>query len=637
MCQLIASDHGQLHGGEGFYDEFYIRDGAYQLMELEEAGLTEASARAVAYYLQAQRPDGRFETQQNQYDANGQALWVLWQYYRITGDRAWLKKAYPQMLKAVDWIKRSRRQAPAASPFAGLLPAAPADGEFLWDGKHHIVGYDLWNLRGLLCTLRAARVLQRPELNDLAAEYAAYHQDFDAACRRTGLAHLPPSWEKDGTHWGNTETLWPVPVLPRDDPRVGATIDHARKVQGGGFVEGTIQWMGSKGVIHPYLSAYTTMASLERGEDQQVVADFYWYLLHSTAAHAFPEGIYYQRRFAWSDTIPHVTGASNYALMLRHMLIHEADDELHLLAAVPDGWLAQGREIRVERAPTHFGEMNLLVRGTAGGIEIRLDPPRRDPPRRMVLHLPRSHPLVGPRENLEVVLRPDQKEHWDFAAVVQRYQDQYPARVKPIPNLVSLPLASALAAEKCRMLDLSGVANTDPFTAPFGVVRPGKFLWTGLPLGRQTVGGVPFDILAPARNQGRALVVLHSPRAPKDRTWPKEVVIPVNDKGQRLFLLGNVHGWDPSDAGTGPWGAVAEYRIEYADGQVQTLPLITGRTIDDWASGPEATEVFLGPRGDPWHLNLLGVTLRPVPISRIVFRGLGTQAAPVLVAATLER
>ena len=134
--------------------------------------------------------------------------------------------------------------------------------------------------------------------------------------------------------------------------------------------------MGSKGVIHPYLSAYTTMASLERGEDQQVVADFYWYLLHSTAAHAFPEGIYYQRRFAWSDTIPHVTGASNYALMLRHMLIHEADDELHLLAAVPDGWLAQGREIRVERAPTHFGEMNLLVRGTAGGIEIRLDPPR---------------------------------------------------------------------------------------------------------------------------------------------------------------------------------------------------------------------------------------------------------------------
>jgi len=48
ICQLIASDHGELHGGEGFYDEFYIRDGAYQLMELEEAGLMDVSRKSVA-------------------------------------------------------------------------------------------------------------------------------------------------------------------------------------------------------------------------------------------------------------------------------------------------------------------------------------------------------------------------------------------------------------------------------------------------------------------------------------------------------------------------------------------------------------------------------------------------------------
>jgi len=28
VCQLIASDHGQMRGGEGFYDEFYLRDAA---------------------------------------------------------------------------------------------------------------------------------------------------------------------------------------------------------------------------------------------------------------------------------------------------------------------------------------------------------------------------------------------------------------------------------------------------------------------------------------------------------------------------------------------------------------------------------------------------------------------------------
>jgi hypothetical protein len=427
VCQLIASDHGQLHGGEGFYDEFYIRDGAYQLMELEEAGLDDSAAKAVVSYLNAQRPDGRFETQTNQFDANGQALWVLWQYAKITGDTGWLRRAYPQMRKAVDWTRHARRQAPAGSPWVGLLPPAPADGECLWDGKHHIVGYDLWNLRGLLCTADAAATLGRAaEAREIREEADRYRADIDAAWRRTGLAHFPPSWEKQGTHWGNTETLWPTEIFARDDPRVAATVHHARRVQGGGFIEGTIQWLGASDAIHPYLSAYTTMASLDRGEDQQVAEDFYWYLLHSTAAHAFPEGIFYKRRFAWSDTIPHVTGASNYAILLRHMLVHERGDDLHLLSAVPDGWLADGRQIRVDRAPTHFGPMSLVVRGLPAGIEVRLDPPRRRPPRRLVLHLPQSRPLVAAVGGVEVVPRPDQKIPWDFARVQRLYRQQVP-------------------------------------------------------------------------------------------------------------------------------------------------------------------------------------------------------------------
>ena len=637
VCQLIANDHGVLKGGEGFYDEFYIRDGAYQVMELEEAGLWDAARTAIDHYLKSQRPDGRFESQKDQFDANGQAVWALWQYYKIAGDRAWLQKAYPQMRRAVEWTMKARRQAPADSPFAGLLPAAPADGEFLWDGKHHIVGYDLWNLRGMLCTADAARILGKTaESEELTKEAAAYRAAIDAACKRTGLAHFPPSWEKDGTHWGNTETLWPTELFPRNDPRVAATIHHARRVHGGGFIEGTIQWLGTQGAIHPYMSAYTTMASLDRGEDEQVVEDFYWYLLHSTAAHAFPEGIYYKRRFAWSDTIPHVTGAANYALMLRHILIHERGDELHLLTAVPDGWLAEGKEIRVDKAPTHFGLMDLRVRGTAAGLQIALKPPVRTPPKRIVLHLPESRPLVSPLPGVEVVKRPAQKKAWDFASVVRLYQKDAAPLYRPIPGLVQLPLASPLSPDRCRMLNLAPAANTDPLRAPFGVPNPGKNLFTGMKLGRQTVAGVPFEILDPAKNAGRGLVVLHSPSAPKDRTWPTQVEIPVRQQGKRIFFLGNVTGWAPADQGTGPWGAVAEYVIYYADGQQQVVPLVTGRTADDWIGPPEADEVALGLRGDPWHLNVLGVALRPVAVEKIVFRDLGTPAAPLLVAVTLE-
>jgi hypothetical protein len=639
VCQLIANDHGELQGGEGFYDQFYIRDGGYQIMELEEAGLWDAAAKAIVPYLESQRPDGRFETQSNQFDANGQALWVLWQYFKITGDRAWLEKVYPQMRSSVDWLMTARRSAPADSAFAGVLPNAPADGEFLWDGKHHIIGYDIWNLRGLLCTADAARLLGKAdEAKELSAEARQYREAIDAVWRRTGLAHFPPSWEKEGTHWGNTETLWPTELFPLDDPRVGAMIDHARRIHGGGFIEGTIQWLGHADAIHPYMSAYTTMASLARGEDEQVVEDFYWYLLHSTAAHAFPEGIYYKRRFAWSNTIPHVTGASNYALMLRHMLVHERGDQLELLLAVPDWWLGEGQEIRVQRAPTHFGPMSMTVRGTAEGVRIDLQRPQREPPRRIVLHLPESRPLVGSLEGVEVVVRADQTKRWDFATVVDLYEAEAVELYKPIPHLVGLPLSPAAAPEGCRMLDLEAVANTDPFKAPFGVPQKpdSKFLFTGMPVGQVTAGGVPFRIIDPARNEGRSFLVLHSARAPQDRQWPREIVIPVDQEGKRLFFLGNVHGWGSQDQGTGEWGAVAEYVIQYADGQEQVVPLVTGRTAEDWTAEPQAEDVFAGPRGDSWHLNVLGVALREAPIKRIVFRDLDTPAAPVLVAVTLE-
>ncbi len=121
VCQLIANDQGEVHGGEGFYDEFYIRDGAYQVMELEEAGFADAAAKAIERYLIRQRDDGRFESQAGQFDANGQAVWTLWQYYRITNDREFLARVYPAMRRAAEWTRQARRTTPA--PFTGVLPA----------------------------------------------------------------------------------------------------------------------------------------------------------------------------------------------------------------------------------------------------------------------------------------------------------------------------------------------------------------------------------------------------------------------------------------------------------------------------------------------------------------------------------
>jgi hypothetical protein len=390
----------------------------------------DVARRALDSYLARQRADGRFESQPGQFDANGQAAWTLWQYSKITGDRQWLEAVYPKMRRAVDWTIETRRQTRSDPGFPGLLPAAVADGEYLWDGKEHIVGYDLWNLRALVCTAEAALTLGKTQdAQDLEREIAGYRKAIDAAWKRTGLAYLPPSWEKLGTHWGNTEILWPAPVLDPSDPRIAAQSEEVRRRHLGGYAEGLIRWGTpemDKPAIHPYMGAYTTMNALHRGQDAQVVEDFYWYLLHSSAAQSFPEGIYYRDRTAWGETIPHVTGAANYAILLRHMLIHEAGDELHLLAAVPDWWLEDGREIRVGRAPTHFGEVSLVVRGTAAGVDVEWRGPSRQKPRAIILHLPETRPLVRKIQGVKVDYRPPQSKRWDFKTVVGGYEKSAP-------------------------------------------------------------------------------------------------------------------------------------------------------------------------------------------------------------------
>jgi hypothetical protein len=325
------------------------------------------------------------------------------------------------------------------------------------------------------------------------------------------------------------------------------------------------------------------------------------------------------------------------------MLVHETaqlpenSEELHLLAAVPDGWLDDGREIRVEGAPTHFGKLDLHVTGLADGVRVKLSKPLERPPQRIALHLPRSRRLIEPIEGVQVVYREAQKQRWDWPTVLTKYEPIAPPLARRIPGLVDLPLESNLTAERAKMIDLSAVANTDPFTAPFGVKNAGKFIFSGMSVGRKTVAGVPFDLIDPNANKGRGLVVLHSPSAPAEARFPSEVAIPVRAQGSRLFFLGNVSGWGGNDAGTGEWGAVAEYVIHYADGEKQSVPLITGRTVEDWTAPPSATDLLCGLKGEPWHLNVLAVQLRPVVVEKIVFRDLGTPAAPLLAAVTMEK
>jgi hypothetical protein len=460
VYQMIVLDEGKVKGGEALYDAFWMRDGAYQIMQLEEAGFMDDARKALEDYFNYQHTEGPttglFMSQGDQLDGNGQAPWAFWQYYKITGDKQWLRRAYPYMQRAAAFTIKARKGEPV--PFTGLMPLAKGEGEnFDHSNQRHIVGADLWNLRCLRVTADTARLLgKETDAKAYAKEAHDYRDDILAAHQRTGLPHFPPCWEDESkwvgicyTHWGNTETLWPTELFPPDEPVVTSTINELRRHHGGGATEGLFRftaglieqvWATSKKpLIISYMSTYSTLAEMIRGNDRQVAEDYYWYLLHSSASNHFGECINYLERSAFSDTMPHVTGAAMFAVMTRHMLIHEQRGTLHLLWGSPDWWIEPGKQICIERAPTHFGVMNLKIIGKAAGVEIDFDAPKRAPAETIVLHLPKSRRLLQPIEGVDVVYRPGQEKRWDFPTVLELYKKQATPLSVLINNKYGLP------------------------------------------------------------------------------------------------------------------------------------------------------------------------------------------------------
>ncbi|MDH4196604.1 MAG: hypothetical protein OEW05_04280, partial [Candidatus Aminicenantes bacterium] len=160
VYQFIGRDKAEIHAGEGFYDNLYLRDGAYQAISLAHAGFLDEARESLEFLPRYQRENGQFWSQAGQLDANGYAVWALAEYGRLSGDMNWLREMFPRLRRAVAWVETTRRtERNIMSPFFGIMPPAPADGENLWAGKNHILGYDWWNLRAVQSAAEAAAAL----------------------------------------------------------------------------------------------------------------------------------------------------------------------------------------------------------------------------------------------------------------------------------------------------------------------------------------------------------------------------------------------------------------------------------------------------------------------------------------------
>jgi hypothetical protein len=347
------------------YQAFWLRDGAIDTYALDLVGLHAQAAQNLAFLDTFQQGDGLYISRPGQYDGLGQALWVMDEHARLTGDPAYARDLLARVQAAIGWLA----SVTAADPLGLLPPSNPSDDELAYG---HITGDQLWAAAGLRSAVDVAKLAGRDEL---AAAWLAADQRFESSLNRAIAAavarsgHIPPVLDSEaGRDWGNYYAAYPAQVLPATSPAVSATVRWARAH----MAEGLVTYAGGRS-LHDYLGFSIFQTELAAGDPADAVAGLYSELAHTTATDGGWEwGIApFGGRSSPVNLSPHGTFAGDYVALLRNMLVAERPGGVSLLEGASPAWLKAGDHIAVTGAPTEHGTVSFSERSTDRGEMLR--------------------------------------------------------------------------------------------------------------------------------------------------------------------------------------------------------------------------------------------------------------------------
>ena len=155
----------EVYSGPYTYRRFWFRDACLILEALIQLGDAARARSHLDTFPSRQRHDGYFESQEGEWDSNGEVLWVFGRYLALTGER--LPDSWHQSIaRTMRWFERHRLPEDDR-PQAGLLPAG-FSAEHFGPNDHYY-----WDVFWAIGGLRAVG----------AALARARHMKDSAACR----------------------------------------------------------------------------------------------------------------------------------------------------------------------------------------------------------------------------------------------------------------------------------------------------------------------------------------------------------------------------------------------------------------------------------------------------------------------
>jgi hypothetical protein len=361
---------------------------------------------------------------------HGTVLWTLAQHYLIARDRAWLGRVAPGMKRAADWVIAQRRLTQVLvdgkpCPEFGLLPAGHLEDNSDWGHWFSVNAYAWLGMHELA---RALADVGDADAARYAREAEAYRKDLRTAVDRaaasapvvklrdnTWVPYVPTRvhqrirlfgpirsgyYSRYGTQLNPTyrlsatrELLYGPLILVDtgvidanqtvagwivDDWEDNATTSEPLGLHVHGWVDEQY-WFSRGGMVFQANLQNPIRAYLRRGDAPAAIRSLYnnFVSCYYPTVNIFTEE--YRQWRGPSGPFYKIPDEAKFVHRLRDMLVTEYDGDLLLAAATPERWLAPGREISVDRAPTEFGPMSYTLRGEPGLVRGRVELPQRNP------------------------------------------------------------------------------------------------------------------------------------------------------------------------------------------------------------------------------------------------------------------
>lgn len=393
------------HDGSGFYDSMFGQSVSLYAVACDMLGLHDYAAQIFDMQLHFQVKDGGENDGLYYQDCGlvdiGALLAGLARHYEMTGDKEWLKRVSPNIIKGAGWVTRQRATAAKEGKTQGLIKFRPYND--FPQPTYNYVGNVLCCVGLEECGKVLRDIGMDADAQKLAEEGARYRKDIYASMEAAkvqlnGTTMLPiePDTQRlikmstppGGEYYGLTSSqMLGTEFFRADDKQADLLINSLENL--GGLIGGVCEFQ--EGIDHAYTYGYLK-SQLERGHPRKTILGFWTMMAYGMTRGTYsPVEVTMLKTGENHYTLPHLYSCTDHLRIFRHMLLREDKDKLVLGQAIPREWLQPGKSTEVTNAPTVFGPVSYTMQAQQdGSVRVHVAPPTRKAVGEIELHV--RHP-----------------------------------------------------------------------------------------------------------------------------------------------------------------------------------------------------------------------------------------------------